>query len=187
MTTLNWTTNPWPGPDLEVLEEISIYIPSIGNETIQNQRISRVITDLASLYLSQNLNVSNPSLANYFRTTVDQVTLLQEVLGGADVMEELVLWGANTLRGLPSSGVGTPIMGLVVVLVMLSTGTTAIRIWSRYTVNGKAGWGWPELTLVAGVICSMGIASQFGGSEYSISSYEKGFEESKLARGEVHS
>jgi len=93
------------------------------------------------------------------------VNLLQEILGGPDVMEELALWGANALQGVHRSGVMSSIMGLIVVLIVLSCATTMLRIWSRYTTSGKEGIGWPEWTLIAGVICSIGIASQFGGSK----------------------
>jgi len=164
MSSLNWTTDPWPGTDLEVLEDISIYIPSIGNSTIQAQKCATVINNLASLYQSENLTASNASIATLFGTTVEQVNLLQEVLGGADVMEELVLWGSNTLKGVGKEGVMSSIMGLIVVLLLLSCGTTMLRIWSRYKIGGKERLGWSEWTLIAGVICSIGIASQFGGN-----------------------
>lgn len=173
MSSLNWTTDPWPGTDLEVLEDISIYIPSIGNSTIQAQKCATVINNLASLYQSENLTASNASIAMLFGTTVEQVNLLQEVLGGADVMEELVLWGSNTLKGVGKEGVMSSIMGLIVVLLLLSCGTTMLRIWSRYKIGGKERLGWSEWTLIAGVICSIGIASQFGGSESSTPFFEK--------------
>jgi len=165
MSSLNWTTDPWPGSDLEILEDISIYIPSIGNSTIQSQQCATTINNLASLYKS-NLTASNASIAEFFGSTVEQVNLLQEVMGGADVMEELVLWGSNTLNGVGSDGVMSGIMTLIVVLLIFSCGTTILRLWSRYKIGGTGGLGWPEWTLIAGVICSIGIASQFGGSEY---------------------
>lgn len=57
-------------------------------------------------------------------------------------MEELVLWGANTLKGVERSSVMTSIIALIVVLMVLSSITTILRVCSRYTFGGKEGMEW---------------------------------------------
>lgn len=147
-------------PTLHNLQAISIQVPSVGNSSIQKQRVWETIDQLANLYISSNGSTTSQDIARFMGTNTERVELLIEIMGGNQSLLQTVLWSSNEIPQAPVYHSNTGVLALSIIFIMVSCITTAVRLYSRYRLPG--GVKFMDYSLIIGLLVTIGNACVLG-------------------------